>query len=148
MAQIDVVVERVVDAPTEKVFALLTDYSGGRGELWPDNVSEYRVVEGGSGAGTRIAYRLQATKKRVRQVDALVSVPEPGRSVVEADQNSSLRTTWTVQPASGGASSHVTAATSWQGASGVGGFFERTFAPIGVRKLNGAVLDNLTARLT
>lgn len=148
MGQIDVVVERVVSAPPEKVFALLTDYSGDRGELWPDNVSEYRVVEGGTGAGTRFAYRLQATKKRIRNVEALVSVPQAGRTVVEADQDSSLRTTWTVQSASGGGSSHVTAATSWQGASGVGGFFERTFAPIGVRKLYGTVIDNLTARAT
>ena len=97
MGQIDVVVERVVNAPPEKVFATLTDYSGSRGELWPDNVSEYRVVEGGTGARTRIAYRLQATKKRVREIEALVSVPDAGRTAVETDQNSSLRTTWTVR---------------------------------------------------
>ena len=37
--------------------------------------------------------------------------------------------TWNVQPA--GAGSSVTIESSWEGAGGIGGFFERTFAPMG-----------------
>jgi hypothetical protein len=37
----------------------------------------------------------------------------------------------------------VTLKTSWQGAGGIGGFFEKTFAPLGLRKIQTEVLGNL-----
>ncbi len=97
MAQIKVVVQRAVPGTPEQVVAKLADYQGARARSWPQNVSEYRVLAGGTGAGSRIAYRLQATRKRVRQVDATVSAPDP-TTLVEADQNSSLQTRWQVWP--------------------------------------------------
>jgi hypothetical protein len=39
-------------------------------------------------------------------------------------------TNWTVAPAGPGSS--LTVKTSWQGAGGIGGLFEKTFAPLGV----------------
>ena len=33
--------------------------------------------------------------------------------------------------------------TSWEGAGGIGGFFERTFAPGGLRKIQHELLENL-----
>jgi hypothetical protein len=53
-----------------------------------------------------------------------------------------LVTNWTVAPA-GAAGSSVTVKTTWKGASGIGGFFERSFAPIGLRKIQAEVLANL-----
>ncbi len=50
-------------------------------------------------------------------------------------------TNWTVAPAGPGSS--VTVKTSWQGAGGIGGFFEKTFAPLGLSKIQAEVLDNL-----
>jgi len=51
---------------------------------------------------------------------------------VEAGEaNSSMVTTWTVSAADAGVST-VRARTTWTGASGIGGFFERTFAPNGL----------------
>ncbi|MBX6390072.1 MAG: SRPBCC family protein [Frankia sp.] len=144
MGQISVVAERSLSAPPEKVFDLVTDYAGTRGQLWPANITDYRVLSGGRGAGTRISYRLHATKKRIRNIAAEVSSPDP-QTLVEADQNSTLRTVWQVRPQ--GAGSHLTVTTTWNGGGGVGGFFERIFAPIGVRRLWTAVLDNLAARL-
>jgi hypothetical protein len=41
----------------------------------------------------------------------------------------------------------VTVKTSWQGAGGVGGFFEKTFAPLGLRKIQSAVLENLKTQV-
>ena len=35
----------------------------------------------------------------------------------------------------------------WEGHGGLGGFFERTFAPRGLRRIHGELLDNLTRRL-
>ncbi|EFC80610.1 polyketide cyclase [Frankia sp. CcI49] len=145
MARISVEVERIVGGSPERVLALLSDYAGTRPQLWPEMITDYRVVEGGEGAGTRITYRLHATRKRVREVDALVSTPSAGK-LLEADQRSSLRTEWSVRAAGAGGST-VSAHTTWDGASGIGGFFEKTFAPIGIRKLSNAVLDGLEARL-
>ncbi|MCM3882459.1 SRPBCC family protein [Frankia sp. R82] len=147
MAQIRVEVRREVAAAPEQVLAALGDYQGVRARSWPDNIHGYRVLAGGTGAGSRIAYRLQATRKRARDVDAIVSAPEPN-TLLEADQNSSLRTSYQVTPAAGGTGgggSTVTATTTWDGAGGVGGFFERTFAPIGIRRLHTAVLERITA---
>ncbi len=146
MAQIKVVVERVVTAAPAKVVDALGDYKGSRAEAWPDMITDYEVVEGGTGAGTRIRYQLHATRRRVRTVEAVVSAPVPGQTLIEADQNSTLRTVWTVTPTDAGAS-RISVETSWSGASGIGGFFERTFAPIGIRKLWNGVLDNIAPRL-
>ena len=69
--------------------------------------------------------------------------PEPGRVLTESDLNSSLVTTWTVTPE--GAGSRVRIETTWQGASGIGGFFERLFAPRVLRRLYADELARLDA---
>ena len=54
-------------------------------------------------------------------------------------------TNWTVAPAGQGSS--VTVTTTWTGAGGVPGFFEKTFAPLGLRKIQSEVLANLKKEL-
>ncbi|HEY3482577.1 MAG TPA: SRPBCC family protein, partial [Streptomyces sp.] len=56
----------------------------------------------------------------------------------------SMVTTWTVTPSGEGRSKVVTT-TTWQGAGGIGGFFERTFAPKGLNGIYDAVLAKLAA---
>jgi hypothetical protein len=97
------------------------------------------VLQGGQGQGTVAKWKLQATESRVRDVQAAVDVA--GHTVIEKDANSSMVTNWTVAPAAAGAT--VTLKTSWQGAGGVKGFFEKTFAPLGLKKIQGEVLANL-----
>ena len=41
------------------------------------------------------------------------------------------------------AGSSVTVKTTWNGADGVAGFFEKTFAPLGLRRIQDEVLANL-----
>jgi len=150
MRQIDVVDERRFSAKPGAVVDALTEYRDVRGQLWPEMITDYRVVEGGSGAGTRISYRLHATRKRIRSVDAAVTTDESptgaGTTITETDQNSTLRTVWTVEP-SGTDHSTVRVSTTWSGAGGVGGFFERRFAPLGIHRLHRGVLDALAGRL-
>jgi hypothetical protein len=83
--------------------------------------------------------KLQATKSRVR--DVKVNVDVAGHTVIERDAHSTMVINWTVAPAGPGSS--VTVKTSWQGAGGIGGFFEKTFARLGLRKIQGEVLENL-----
>jgi hypothetical protein len=67
-----------------------------------------------------------------------VAEPEPGRVLTESDAGSSLVTTTTVTPQGG--RSLVAISTAWEGAGGIGGFFERLFAP---RVMRGIYADEL-----
>ena len=112
-----------------------------RPRLLPEQFSDYRVESGGTGDGTRVHWRFAATSKRVR--DQLMAVTQPGPDeLVESDANSSMVTTWSFYPADTGLTT-VRVRTTWNGASGVGGFFERTFAPPGLRRIYDGMLGRL-----
>ena len=143
MGQVYAVTERVIDAPPEPVFGALADYDRIRPELLPAQYSEYEVREGGKGAGTVVHWKLQATEKRVRDCLFTVTEPSPGR-LVETDANSSMVITWTVTSAGEG-KAKVVVETTWTGASGIGGFFERTFAPKGLNRIHDEVLGRLAS---
>ncbi|MFI9227268.1 SRPBCC family protein [Streptomyces rimosus] len=143
MGQVEATTQREIAADPEDVFDALADYSGTRGKLLPEHFSEYEVREGGDGKGTLVHWKLQATSKRVR--DCLLEVDEPtDGQLVEKDRNSSMVTTWVVTPAGEGRAK-VVVTTTWQGASGIGGFFERMFAPKGLGRIYDTVLANLAA---
>ncbi|AWK12074.1 polyketide cyclase [Streptomyces spongiicola] len=145
MAQVEATTERIVAADAENVFDALADYKDTRAKLLPGQFSEYQVREGGDGEGTLVHWRLQATSKRVR--DCLLEVTEPtDGQLVEKDRNSSMVTTWTVTPAGEGRS-RVVVTTAWNGAGGIGGFFERTFAPRGLARIYDEVLAKLAAEV-
>ncbi|KOU77871.1 polyketide cyclase [Streptomyces sp. MMG1533] len=145
MAQVEATTERIVAADAEKVFDALADYTGTRAKVLPEHFSEYEVREGGDGEGTLVHWKLQATSKRVR--DCLLEVTEPtDGELVEKDRNSSMVTTWRVTPAGEG-KSRVVVTTTWQGAGGIGGFFEKTFAPKGLGRIYDAMLDKLAAEV-
>jgi hypothetical protein len=139
MGQVSASSTVLIDASPETVLAAVADYQKVRPKILSPHYSAYEVLEGGQGAGTVATWKLQATKSRVRDVKATVDVA--GHTVIEKDANSTMITNWTVAPAGPGSS--VTVKTSWQGAGGIGGFFEKTFAPLGLRKIQAEVLDNL-----
>jgi Polyketide cyclase / dehydrase and lipid transport len=141
MAQVEATTERIITGEPEAVYGALADYGSTRPRLLPEHFSEYEVREGGRGAGTVVHWKLQATSKRVR--DCLLDVTEPAEGqLVETDRNSSMVTTWTVSPEAEGAS-RVVVTTTWKGAGGVGGFFEKTFAPKGLSRIYDAMLAKL-----
>ncbi|MGW2013469.1 SRPBCC family protein [Streptomyces sp. NPDC001927] len=145
MAQVEATTERIIAADPETVFDTLADYAGKRAQLLPEHFSEYEVREGGDGEGTLVHWKLQATSKRVR--DCLLEVTEPtDGQLVEKDRNSSMVTTWTVTPAGEGKSKAVVS-TVWNGAGGIGGFFEKTFAPKGLGRIYDAILANLATEV-
>ena len=139
MAQVSATSTDLIDADPATVLGAVADYEAMRPKILSSHYSGYRVLEGGQGAGTVAEWTLQATKSRSRQVKATVDVA--GRTVIEKDANSSMVTNWTVAPAGPGSS--VTVKTSWSGAGGIGGFFEKIFAPIGLRRIQAEVLGNL-----
>ena len=143
MAQISSSSTILINAEPAKVLDAIADYERVRPRILSPHYSEYRVISGGQGRGTVAAWKLQATKSRSRQIQADVDVA--GHTVIEKDANSSLATNWTVAPAGPGCS--VTVKTTWTGGGGVKGFFEKTFAPLGLRKITDEVLANLKKEL-
>ena len=141
MSQVVVNAEKIISAPAEQVTRALADYETVRPRILPAQFSEYRVESGGHGAGTLVHWKFAATSKRVR--DQLMDVTEPALgTLVETDRNSSMVTTWTVLPEGTGGST-VKVRTTWDGAGGIGGFFERTFAPKGLRRTYEELLGRL-----
>ncbi len=145
MSQVVATAERVVQAPVDRVRSALADYEGTRPRVQPEQFSDYRVEAGGQGAGTRVRWRFAATSKRVR--DQAITVTQPDAdTLVETDANSSMLTTWTVHPSDAGGTT-VRVRTTWNGAGGIGGFFERTFAPKGLRRVYDQLLERLDGEL-
>lgn len=132
-----------INAAPEAVLAVLSDYQAVRPAILPENYRDYRVDQGGTGAGTVVHWILQATEKRQR--DVLADITVAGNTVTETDRNSTMVTTYTV--AAAGTGTKVTTSTTWKGAGGIGGFFEKTFAPKGLARIQGALLGNLKSRL-
>ena len=146
MSQVVATTERDVAAPAERVRQALADYAGTRPRILPEQFSDYRVESGGTGPGTRASWRFAATSKRVREQSVDVTAPDEA-TLVETDRNSSMVTRWTVQPAGAGRS-RVVVRTTWNGAGGIGGFFERTFAPKGLRRVYDQMLERLEREVT
>ncbi len=143
MGQVSAASTIVLNVEPAVALAAVADYQKVRPKILPPQYSEYQVLQGGQGQGTVAKWKLQATKSRVRDVQVTVDVA--GHTVIEKDANSSMVTNWTVAPAGPGSS--VTVKTTWNGAGGVKGFFEKTFAPLGLKRIQAEVLANLKKEL-
>lgn len=141
MAKVEASAERTIDAPAERVYGYLRDMHQHHHFL-PPQFSDFQVEEGGVGAGSVTRFTMTAGG-RTRKYRMQVTEPEPGRTLVESDTDSSLVTTFNVEPQ--GEKSRVRILTSWDGAGGIGGFFERTFAPRAVQRIYLDELDRLNA---
>jgi hypothetical protein len=133
--------ERNMPAPRERVWAVLRDY-GKRPDILTDEFQDFSVESGGEGAGTVVRYRLNAGR-RERAYRMEVEEPEPGSVLRERDTESSLVTTWSLS--GDDALTRVELASEWEGAGGIGGFFERTFAPGALSRIYDRVLERLEA---
>jgi hypothetical protein len=142
MGTILVSAERTVDAPADTVYGYLADIREHHPRFLPPAFSDFEVESGGVGAGTIVRFKVTAGG-RARQYRMQVAEPEPGRVLTETDTDSSLITTFIVTPEAG--ASRVRISTTWEGAGGVGGFFERLFAPRVLRGIYADELERLNA---
>ena len=126
MGTIHVSAEALVDAPAKTVYGYLADMREHHPRFLPAACSDFQVESGGLGAGTVIRFKI-AAGGRTREYHMRVDEPLPGRVLTESDTESSLVTTFTVSPEH--ESARVRIESRWDGAGGVGGFFERLFAP-------------------
>ena len=146
MSQVVATAERVVHAPAERVRAALADYEGTRRRILPEQFSDYR----GRGPAARAPAPACTGGSRRRRSGcatrwSTVTQPTDGhpgrvrRNVVHGHR---------LDGATGRTrASTVRVRTTWNGAGGIGGFFERTFAPKGLRRVYDSMLGRLEAEL-
>jgi hypothetical protein len=139
---ISVSAERKVGAPAPTVYGYIADYSEHHPKFLPSAFSNYEVESGGVGTGTIVRFDLTAGG-RTRHNRQQVAEPEPGRVLTESDTGSSSVTTFTVTP--DGENCAVQISSRWNGAGGIGGFFERLFAPPVLRRIMTDELTRLDA---
>ncbi|MDA8312607.1 MAG: SRPBCC family protein [Actinomycetota bacterium] len=142
MSTVTATAHRTVDAPAGVVFGCLSDYREHHPRFLPPAFSEYRVEEGGTGDGTVVSFAITAGG-RSRRYRMRVVVPEPGRVLEERDTASSLVTRFVLAP--DGSRTNVRIETTWKGAGGIGGFFERMFAPAALKRIYDDELARLDA---
>jgi Polyketide cyclase / dehydrase and lipid transport len=134
--------ERVLDAPADVVYHLISDYrEHHRPEgFLPPAFTDLVVEKGGVGAGTLIRFSMKLAG-RSQTVTAAVTEPEPGRVLVET--GSGVETTFTVDRESG-QRARVRFDTVID-ATGLTGLLTRLFAPGMLRPLYADELDRLEA---
>jgi uncharacterized membrane protein len=142
MAKIVVCAERVIDAPADAVYRYVADMRDHHPHFLPPAFSDFQVESGGVGAGTVTRFKVTAGG-RTREYRMRVDEPEPGRVLTESDTGSSLVTTTAVSPRDG--ASLVRISTAWDGAGGIGGVFERMFAPRVMQAIYADGLERLNA---
>jgi hypothetical protein len=116
-----------VDAPAETVYQLIADYREGHPRIVPPEYFQNLVVEeGGYGAGTRIGYDMKVLGS-TRHGRAVVSEPDPGRTLVETELHTDIVTTFSVKPV-GSVACDVTISSELPRKRGLAGTIERFVA--------------------
>lgn len=146
MNRISVQTEYVIPAPPEEVYESLIDFQNARPSILTSNFVNYNVEQGGVGEGTVIRYHLKAAGRK-RPYRMHITETSKGEILTERDSNSSLVTMWTLTPVDNGQQTQVRLVSEWEGAGGIGGFFERAFAPRGLRGIYDKMLSRLAQKI-
>ena len=124
-----------IDAPAERVYAIIADYREAHPRILPQHYfRNLRVEQGGVGAGTVIRFQV-CVFGTTRTARAVISEPSPGRVLVESDIDRNLVTTFTVAPIADGSGCLVTIATELPVRGGVRGMVERQLTTKLLRKV-------------
>lgn len=143
MSKIHAEASQIIDTRPEEVYSILSDYHTGHLAILPKPYfAELTVEQGGQGAGTVIRVRMDVMGLE-RSYRLIVSEPEPGRVLIEADDEAGVVTTFTVDPTDGGKQSRVTIATDAKTSPGLTGFVERLVNPAITRRIYRAELNLL-----
>jgi uncharacterized protein YndB with AHSA1/START domain len=138
---------RRVDAPPAQVYAVIADYRQHHPHIVPpEYFGRLDVLEGGVGAGTRTRVEMRVLGK-THVFEQLVTEPEPGRVLMEANQDGSAVTTFTVE-AAGTSASQVTITTDLAMRPGLTGLLERVAASILFPRIYTRELARLASYVT
>ncbi len=133
-----------IAAPPERVHAIIADSREAHPAILPpEYFADLRVLEGGTGAGTRIRFAMLMLGKR-HEVEAVVTEPEPGRRLVETTTDG-LVTEFVFEPEDGGRATRLSFHTRYE-RPGLKGLVEKVLAPRLLRKVYAAEMARIDAR--
>jgi len=132
-----------IPARRDRVYSLISNYKDGHPRILPKQFTNLTVEQGGTGAGTVIRFQMSVFGRK-QMLRAAVTEPEPGRILVETDLDTNgAVTTFTVNPGSAPADSHVTISTEIPVRAGFLGKIERTLTTLLLRPIYIKELQNL-----
>jgi hypothetical protein len=135
--------ERIVDAEPAAVWDAVTDFNGARPKMLPENYQDYQVERDTVGADLVLSFTLHAGG-RARAYRMQVEAVAPGQELIERDLASTYTMRWLIERVGPGAHARVRLSSEWESrAAGINGFFERRFAPSGVRRIHQETLVRL-----
>lgn len=133
----------VIDAPAGRLYGIIADYREHHPRIVPGKYFRRIDVEaGGTGAGTRTKVEMRVMGV-TRVLTHVISEPEPGHILVEADADGSSRTTFTVDPLNDGAAARVTIATELTIRPGLRGRIEAWLSVSVLRRIYALELAQL-----
>lgn len=133
----------IIPARIERVYSLISNYNDGHPRILPKQFSSLVVEQGGVGAETIIRFQMSVFGKK-QTYRAAITEPEPGRVLVETDLDANgAVTTFTVNPGSAPADSHVTISTELRVRGGFLGKIEKTLSTLLLRPIYVKELENL-----
>lgn len=132
-----------IGAPPERVYEAIADYRRHHPRFVPQEYfKSIEVLEGGIGAGTRTRVVMRVLGA-TRELCHVITEPQPGRVLVESDVDGSTVTTFTVDPADGGASTDLMIATDIRARPGIAGTIERLVTGPLLRRIYRKEIANL-----
>lgn len=132
----------LIQAPAQELYTIIADYHHGHPQILPQPPFVALVVEqGGTGAGTVIRVDMRVLGQ-LQTFRAVVTEPEPGRVLVETNDNGYV-TTFTVEPRAEGRHACVTIATEMTSRAGMLGTLERWFVTWLMRRVFVKELEQL-----
>jgi hypothetical protein len=140
VSELRVVAERAIGAPATLVYRLIADFDRHHPQFLPPAFSDFQVEQGGVGAGTVHSFRMTAGRG-ARSFRMRVEEPDPGRGADRVGDGFVDGDDLGCDP--GRAGLPGAAGDSLAGAGGVGGLFERLFAPRALRRLYADELERL-----
>lgn len=135
MKTLRVTASAIIEAPAERVYAIIADYRNGHPRILPKPYFlSLEVEQRGIGAGTVIRFQMRVLGK-TQTSRATITEPEPGRVLVETNEPSGVVTTFLVEPREEGRHAEVTFRTDLPTRGGVFGPLERFLARWMLRRI-------------
>lgn len=108
MNTINITASAVIPAPASRVYGIIADYREWHPRIVPPKYfRNLEVVEGGTGAGTKIRFEMVLFGK-VQKTGSVVTEPEPGRVLAESTLDGLAVTRFIVDALEGGKACRVT----------------------------------------